>query len=379
MEKAMWLTRIEISNFRNYSSAVLEPTRELNILYGANGAGKTNLLEAIGLLSHGRSIRLRHLETLIKNDCLQGHLRGGFVDERGRSMKIDCLLDKQRGKRILVNGKAVARVSEVFRLVPTMQCFEEDVKLLHGSPAIRRRFLDCLCSQLFPDYLDLHKAFREVLQERNEWLRTRPTTENAERLGETLQELYIARSVKVIERRLRALELLQDTLANLRGELHEEGSLALVHKRLEERWSIEDVRDDLKRRLVTSRREERKRFTTIIGPHREGFEFMLDEAKIRDRCSRGQIKNMVLRVKMAEFELLKRELKRLPIILLDDVFAEMDLSRRENLAALSQRGAQVFWTTVGALGLPMGHETRVAYFEIDDGAIRERGTRECAA
>ncbi len=365
----MWLKSIEIQNFRNYRSACVQLSEGLNVLEGCNGSGKTNFLEAVGLLSHGKSIRIRNMEDLIKDGESYSTLRGIFENEQGSPLTVTCVLDRSQGKRFRVNGKAAARISDIFRLVPTVQCFEQDTYLLQGAPSVRRTFLDCLCAQLYPDYLRRHHEFRDALKQRNAALRIGQLTGS---LKKATDQVFAQKAAPVNILRRLALNKLSDVLEKRREDFREEVELTISQKDLEGGDDLETETKLLLQKLDRSSSEEERYRRTSVGPHRDSFNFKIGGGKIRWRSSRGQIKNMVLRIKMCEYHLLRQELRRIPIVILDDVFAEMDEVRRGNLQRLLALGAQVFWASTGINQLAVGEGRTFLRMEISEGMVANR-------
>jgi len=335
----MWINSVEIKNFRNYKKAQVIFSKGLNYVHGFNGAGKTNLLEVVGLLSHGKSMRLRNSEDLIKDGFNNAFLKGAYENDKRENLVVNFALTKSMGKRITVNGKAVLKISDVFRLAPTVQCFEKDTELLQGSPAIRRNFLDCLCAQLYPAYLKYHSEYRNVLNQRNSALKN-STLKGALKIA--IDEVFIKKAVPVIQLRQETLSQLSLIIERQKDSFDKESNFIISESSFLDSSSVDFITSMLYEKLEKLSSEELRYFRTSAGPHRDSIDFKAGESKIRGRSSRGQIKNMIFRLKMAEFELLKTKLKKTPIVLLDDVFAEMDYLRSKNLGKLLELGAQVF-------------------------------------
>ena len=365
----MWLKSIEIQNFRNYEETRVQLADGLNVLEGRNGSGKTNFLEAVGLLSHGKSIRIRNMEDLIKDGEEQAQLRGIFENEHGSPLSVTCLLDRNQGKRFRVNGKSAVRISDIFRLVPTVQCFEQDTYLLQGAPAIRRTFIDCLCAQLYPDYLRIHRDFRDALKQRNAALR-RGSLKGS--LKKATDAVFAQKAAPINLLRRMALNKFSSVLEERRQDFKEDVELTVSQRDLSGDDSLGNEIEVLLQRLERASAEEAKYNRTSVGPHRDSFSFKISGGKIRWRSSRGQIKNMVLRIKMAEYHLLRHDLGRIPIVILDDVFAEMDEVRRGNLENLLALGAQVFWASTGLSKLKISEGRKFLRLEIDDGIVSNR-------
>lgn len=363
----MWISSIDIKKFRNYDRESISFSNGLNYIYGSNSAGKTNLLEAIDILSHGKSMRLRNSEDLIMDGNPSAFLTGSYHDEKKNNLAVNFALTKSSGKRISVNGKMVSRISDVFRLAPTVQCFENDTLLLQGSPAVRRNFLDCLCAQLYPSYLAYHREFREILGQRNGALKNQSLKG---KLKEAIDEVFVTRSIPVIQLRQKTLQRLSLILNRQSSSFEEETDFAISANSLLNSTDTKDLSSALFDKIQKLSLEETRFFRTSTGPHKDSFDFVQGKKKIKWRSSRGQVKNMIFRLKMAEYDLLQTELGISPIVLLDDVFAEMDRVRQGNLARLLQLGAQVFLASTGtfpALGEQLSHSMRK--IEIAEGVV----------
>ena len=363
----MWLSSIKISNFRNFARGEINPHKGLNFLCGHNGAGKTNFLEAIGVLSHGKSMRLKNNDDLILENSEVAFLEGCFIDDKRVKIKVTCSIERGRGKKIRVNEKTVAKLSDVFCLVPTVQCFEEDSNLLHGPPSARRVFIDKLCAQIFPDYIKRHQEFREALSNRNALLRSGKLIG---KLRDASNVIYARKAAPIMAFRQKALSDLAIILNDIKDIFEEDVELNITQKDLSQERDSQNYIDTILDKLRKSRREEEKYFRTSVGPHRDSFEFSLANKKIRWRSSRGQIKNMILRIKASEYFYLKERLKRTPIILLDDVFAEMDELRSRNLVGILKLGTQVFCASTKTIKTEVFDSLNTMLeIEIKDGCI----------
>lgn len=372
----MWLSRLRLTDFRNYAEACLEPVDGLNVFTGPNGSGKTNLLEAIGVVSQGRSTRQRRNEDLVRSGAPRALLQGRYLGPDGRVTELDYRLDRVEGKRILVDGKAALRTSEVFGLVPVVQCFEEDTWLLDGAPVVRRDFLTCLCSRLYPDFLGRHREFRESLAQRNRLLREGRL---AGTLRAAVDEVYVDRAARILNAYDAALGRLEAELNAQRGSFEGEEGIGVARGRLPRSGRDGAAPEWLRSELERTRAEEELRQSTAAGPHRVAFDFTMDGLRAKARASRGQTKNMVLRIKMSEYVLVREATGGAPVILLDDVFAEMDERRRENLGRLLELGSQIFWASTGGNCARLGTSRPGCVFEIASGGILARRELRAAA
>ncbi len=365
----MFLKRIEIRNFRNYGFEKLGLFKGLNVIHGPNGAGKTNFLEAVGLLSHGKSLRLRNSDDLISDGSETTHLEGVFGNNQGSSISVHCSMSREKGKKILVNGKAAEKISDIFRLVPTVQCFENDSNLLQGAPSLRRNFLDCLCTQLHPAYLQFHREFRDILKKRNFLLRQGKL---AGAMKRAIDAVFAQKAALVTFLRNSTLLQLSVVLSEQSQNFEGEQSLSVDEKDLVHQQEENQLVELILKKLERSSAEELRFFRTNVGPHRDSFNFIVNESRVRFRSSRGQIKNMVMKIKMAEYHLLHKSLKRIPIVILDDIFAEMDEVRRGNLRSLLRLGSQIFWASTGDLPFEISKNEQFMRIDVLNGQIQQK-------
>lgn len=331
----MRFLKVRLRDFRNYPEALLEPGPGLNLLVGPNAAGKTNLLEALAVLGAGRSPRLRDPGNLVRRGAEVASLEARTEDVGDLQSRIQVGLDLAGKRRIQLDGKPTRKLTELLARFPMVQLFPDDLGMPVGSPSLRRAYLDQLACSLVPGFVEARKAEERALRQRNAALKARrPLREVA-----ALDPLFLSRAAIVLEGRSLAMKALGEALASL-PEAHE-------RERLEcEYWALGRSREDLARRLEERLRatasEERRYLATQVGPHRDDFRILCAGLPVSGNVSRGQLRSLMLRLKLAETEAVARSRGSRPVLLLDDALSDMDPARRRATVEDLARRGQVF-------------------------------------
>ena len=336
----MRLLSLEVTNYRNISKAQLEPGRELTVICGNNGQGKTNLLEAIWLLTGGKSFRggkdaelVRRGETFAVLDAVT--LRAWQEDqERDDPSHVRITVgtpDSQRpGRYASVNGTPPKRAAGLAGSFPAVVFDPGHLSLVKGAPEGRRKFLDAALCQLYPGYLATYRRYVRVLQQKNALLRhsangvERPYAEKCAML-EVLNAELAAQGEAIQKRRREYLALL--------GPLACANYQELSHgaERMGIRYAAQFEPGGLAECLKQHQSEELRAGQSLCGIHREDIELLLDDHPAKVFASQGQQRSVVLSLKMAEAAAAARITGEHPVLLLDDVLSEMDESRKHYL------------------------------------------------
>lgn len=332
----MILKEITLRNWRNYRETTVSPSPGLNLIVGQNGAGKTNLAEAIYYLSLGRAWRGLSHEELIRQDAESAHLVA-TIEESGLPRKIEINLTK-KGRSIFVNGKGVRKLSDLSKVSNVIAFSPENVRIFSGPPAERRSFLDLAIAKEDPGHLTDLNAFLKILQERNAVLKDE--FRNDGYLSVLTSEL-IAIERPISERRKRYLERLLAAFKECASSIFGEGREVsiLFHPFLES----DGYEEKAKALYAESLAADIARGSTSKGAHKEDFTVMLDGKDVGAYGSQGENRILSLALHLTPFFLVEDEGKK-PIVVLDDVYSELDDNHAQNLTALLQRMGQVFVT-----------------------------------
>lgn len=338
----MWVRSLQLQHYRNYEELALSFSAGLNVIHGDNAQGKTNLLESIYLLSTGKSHRTnRDLELIASGANLL--TAKALVARQTGDLTLELALGTETRKQLRINGITEQRIASLVGNLGTVFFSPDDLQLVKGAPAGRRRFLDIEISQLSQTYLHHLIAYTKVMQQRNTLLKR-------EGVDRSLLEIYDQQLVTVgaqlVVRRAQSVARLgplaavyHETLSSGREQLHL-GYESQVGA--EAQGSVTEAENALWRLLEQRRRDEIRRQITLVGPHRDDLAFSINGTDARLYGSQGQQRTAVLALKLAELQYMYEELGEYPVLLLDDVASELDPHRRHFLLHAVREGVQTF-------------------------------------
>ena len=341
----MFLQRLRLRNFRNFDDDAVELPESGAALIGDNGQGKTNFLEAIYYLEIFRSFRGARDEQLIafgdEHFRVEGHLGGG--DTSGEVDVAAAYARDGRRKKVTVNGSEPARVGEAIGQVGAIVFTASDVEIVAGGPGARRRFLDITLSLGEPGYLQVLQRYRQVLSQRNSLLRDGAGTAELAAWNEGLVDA----GSQVTEARARWVASRQSGFLRVYSAISggQEGGLDYVpsvpspdSSPASEVPSVKTWAEAFRFQLERQADRERRRGLTVVGPHRDDLAFWVaggdDSVRLRNFGSAGQQRTAAVALRMVEAENLRSVSGRRPIVMLDDVFAELDPQRAERMVGL---------------------------------------------
>lgn len=342
----MRFTSIRLSRFRNYPSLVLEPHPGTTVLYGPNGSGKTNLLEAMHLLSLGRSHRTAQDREMVAAGaehaavwCKTQRLDGSH------QVEVRLYPGQKPHKRVLLQGKPAQRIADLMGHATVVMFSPEDLRIVRDGPAARRRFVDMQLSQIRPSYLRALKTYLTVLESRNALLRQNRLAGVADFTAQldTWDDQLAAAAVPLVGARRWFLTALSREAAAQYAAISENPDEPFALSYAGPLARADDPRKAMLEGLRRARREDAQRMYTTFGPHRDDLALSLCGRDLRAFGSQGQLRTAVLSMKLGEIRLIEAEMGEPPTLLLDDVFSELDLRRRSALLK-STRGVQTIIT-----------------------------------
>jgi DNA replication and repair protein RecF len=345
----MYLKTLHLRHFRNYQDQEVEFTAAKTILVGNNAQGKSNLLEAVELLATLRSHRMARDRDIVQEGEPVAKIDASVERETGVS-DLSLTLRRNGRRSVALNGETLRRQMDFLGVINAVQFSSLDLELVRGSPEVRRNWLDTLLIQLEPVYAHILHQYNHVLRQRNAYLKSLPdsvTTSHQSTLAIWDTQLAIT-GTRVIRRRDRALKRLAPLAAAWHASIS--GSTEVLEITYTPNVPLtqthpEEVQqaflDKIQQRAVA----ELNRNTTLVGPHRDEVELTINQTPARQYGSQGQQRTLVLALKLAELQLIEEVIQEPPLLLLDDVLAELDPSRQNQLLDAIQDRFQTLITT----------------------------------
>jgi len=345
---------INIINFRNIAKAALSFSGAFNLVTGPNAQGKTNLLEAIYLFSLGRSFRTRNLEEAIRFGEEYFYCALAGTSDSGVDFAIEAGLDRSGRTKVSINGKRAAGLSEVVGMIPSVIFVAEDILLAAGPPAGRRAYVDYTAAQISPLYLRDIKEYRGVLRQRNALLE-RASRGGAAPVGiEAWDDALAAKGAVIVRNRLETLREIRVRAERLFGEIlgeHSGFNMEYVCS-FNPRGSAPE--EALREAILRVREAEGRRGYTMAGPHFDDVQIFLESSELRRYGSQGRKRLAAIALKLAQALTILEKRGEKPIVILDDIFSELDRGMAERVRERLTDSYQSFIATprpdeVGAL------------------------------
>lgn len=344
---------LELRDFRNYPHLQLEALGGLTVFAGRNAVGKSNIIEAIQLMTALSSFRHAPADHLVREGCERGRVDLRLSDS-ARELDLSLLIEDGR-KRYLLNGKG-KRTTDLRALSPAVVFTPDDLELVKGSHGGRRTTLDALGAQLSSNHQVIRRDYENVVRHKNRLLKE----EAPPALLDSIDEMVVTVGAQLTCYRMALAAKLAPLVAERYGSIA--SGRECVDLRYIPSWVSDDeqaaklvgpapapdreaAREELRRALVRRRAEELARKRAVVGPHADKVELLIDGRAAAAFGSQGQQRALVLAYKLAEVALIEEMLGQRPLLLLDDVMSELDAARRAALVALIEDGTQTFITT----------------------------------
>ena len=371
----MYVRQLELVDFRSYPRVVVDFEPGPSVFVGANGMGKTNLVEALGYLSTLDSHRVATDAPLVRVGAARAVVRGAVLHD-GRELLIELAIEPGKANRARLGRSPLPRARDVLGALRLVMFAPEDLALVRGDPAERRRYLDELLTLRLPRYAGVRADYERVLKQRNALLRTAYLARKAGGSKPDLSTLdvwdaHLASHGAVLT--AGRLELCT-ALAPLVAKAYDAVSAGRGDARITYTAGWTDGPDDLAGALLAALAEARpsevERGMTLVGPHRDDLVLHLGELPAKGYASHGECWSLALALRLASYELLRAERVE-PVLVLDDVFAELDAGRRARLADLVADATQTLVTCAVEADVPPG--LRGARYEVSLGEVRRVG------
>lgn len=326
----MHIDKLEITNFRNYDNASLELDRGLNVVYGKNASGKTNLVESIYYAALGKSPRTSKEKDMIRWDSDALNIKINLV-KRFRSYNI-ALRHDGKEKKFLLDRIPITRTSDIIGLINVVYFSPDELSVVKDAPSERRRYIDMSLSQQKKSYFTDLINYNKVLDSRNKLLKSKISTSEFKDVA-LIYNIQLAKyGARIINNRYLFVEKLKPISERIHDKITSHGEkLSIDYESKIERASVTEMQNAMQRILDENLDKDRQLQYTSIGAHRDDLKLSVNGVDVRKFGSQGQQRTVALTLKMSEVELLSEENGERPILILDDVLSELDECRQTQL------------------------------------------------
>lgn len=343
----MELESLTLKNYRNYGDLTLEFSDGVNVFLGENAQGKTNLLESIYVLALARSHR-----TSSDKDLIQWSEKEATISGRVKRAISDTPLSlnfSNKGKKARVNHLEQSKLSQYIGQLNVILFAPEDLELVKGAPSVRRRFIDMEFGQMNPLYLYNTTQYKRILKERNAYLKRLQLKQTTDTVFlDVLSEQLVNVGAQILLARESFLKKLEQAAQPIHAEISDQReTLHLVYNssvNFDEKDDLAGVTATFEAALLKQRAREIMMGSTLLGPHRDDLQFIVNDNDVAVFGSQGQQRTTALAVKLAEIDLMQQETGEYPVLLLDDVLSELDANRQTHLLLAIQDKVQTFIT-----------------------------------
>lgn len=361
----MQILDLKLLNFRNYEKLELQFNPYKNIIIGKNGMGKTNIVEAIYVLALTKSFRGSKENVIIKYNTDLARIEGTIKDKYKDTYKV---IIKNNEKKVKINNTNIDRISDYISRINIVLFTSEDLKLIKDTPNTRRKLINIELSQFSNDYLKILTMYNKVLKQRNSYLKLLYINGNASKdYFDILTNQLIEIGMKVNKYRADFIDNISKYIEVNYEKITKKSGLKLVYK--------SDFLNKSKEELIKMYKRELNRDITLgktnIGVHRDDYEFYLNDKNLKDYGSEGEQKNAVISLKLAEINIFKEEKNVNPILILDDLFSELDQQKINNILKFISEDIQTFVTTTDLKKVSKKLMENSKVFKVDNGNVME--------
>ena len=359
----MYVDSLALKNYRNYEELDIGFSDGINILYGNNAQGKTNILEALFIAATTKSHKGSKDKDIIKFENEEAHIRVN-MKKRDVGHRIDMHLKKNGSKGVAIDGISIKKSTELFGMINMIFFSPEDLSIVKNGPGERRRFMDMEICQLSRIYYNNLQNYNKVLEQRNNLIRQIYFQPSLKDTLEVWDDQLVSFGTAVIRERNNFISMLNDIII----EIHDK--LTSGKEKIELKYEPNVKIEDFGAVLLQKREADLKNGSTLTGPQRDDFGIIINDRDVRLFGSQGQQRTAALSLKLAEIELVKKIINDTPVLLLDDVMSELDSTRRNALLETIQ-GIQTIITCTGYDDFIRERISIDKIYSIENGVARE--------
>jgi DNA replication and repair protein RecF len=371
----MHVSELSVRDFRSYAEVTVRFEPGINVLVGTNGQGKTNLVEALSYLATFSSHRVASDAPLVRQHCPSAGVKVSLMSD-GRELTLEIEINPGKANKAKLNGSPVPKSRDVLGALLTVVFAPEDLMLVKGDPSERRKFMDETLILLTPSFAGIKSDFEKILRQRNALLKSAYGNRNSADVMRTLDvwDAQLARTGAIImSQRMQMIDQLRGHVENAYFTVSDDrGPFEIAYETALEfstpTPSVELVEAALLEGLARRRKDELDRGVTLVGPHRDELVLQLRGLPVRGYASHGESWSCALALKLGVFQLLRTVSRHGdPVLILDDVFAELDEIRRRKLVELVQGVEQTLVTAAVAQDVP--EDLDGARFDVHEGSV----------
>lgn len=338
----MKILSLELKNFRNYPTALVEFDDGLNVLYGKNASGKTNMLESVYLCSVFHSPRTTKDKEMILLGQNKAQIRLN-IEKKFRKHSICLQIDEQGKKKVAVDGIPVNRAGELLGVLGVVFFSPDEMKLVKESPNERRRFLDVGLSQQQKAYFLALQRYNKTLKQKNNLLKEYKFNPNIDDMLDVWDTGLAKEGAVLIQKRMEYISTLNDAAGKFHAALSSEKEKLTLSYECGAKTDNKDIQNELYKAIVAARQKDKELGFSTVGPHRDDIKIEIDGKDSRKFASQGQQRTVALAMKLGEVVIYKNEIGEPPVLLLDDVLSELDNTRQTLLLEMT-KGFQTILT-----------------------------------
>ena len=369
----MYLSKIELSHYRNYKKEKIKLSDKINIFIGDNAQGKTNILESIYILALTKSHRVGFENNIIQDGFQTCKINGSLKDNK--TFKELKIIINQDNKKVSINNKEIKKIADYISNMNVIMFCPNDLDIVKGSPQIRRNLLNIEISQLYPLYVNYLNEYNKILKNRNEYLKQmniNGMTDN--RYLDILNEKLVERGCDIYLYRKKYIDYINSKINDIYKNIIGIDGLEIIYETNIDidNYDINNIREIFLKKLKSNIKRELIQGMTLYGPHRDDFSFMLEKQDLKFYGSQGQQRLAIVSFKLAEVSLFKEEKGTSPILLLDDIFSELDIKKRNKLIKYIPDDIQTIVTTTDLKNIQKRIVNSSKIFIVKNGTITEK-------
>lgn len=370
----MKIEHIKLINFRNYDELELDFNPNINIIEGNNGQGKTNILESIYVLSLSKSNRDGYDSDMIKFEKDSLSLEGKIIDnDLIKKLRVDITPNK---KRVFINNKEIHKIKDYISNFCVISFVPTDLDIIKGSPSVRRNLLNIDISQLFNNYITYLNEYNKIIKIRNDYLKKLYINNNSDfRYLDVINEKMIEKADKIYEYRFKFIEEINKNIGDIYKKITGLDGLIIKYENTLglDSYDKDKIKETYIKKLKKHLNQEMMQGMTLVGPHRDDFTFYLDNVDMKVYSSQGQQRMAIIAFKISELSYYKKIIGSYPVLLLDDIFSEIDIKKRNKIINFLKKDIQTIITTTDINDISKKLLDNAVIYNISNKKITKKG------